>query len=69
MPAIHFFILFISFISFGSNIAVPVDDGPSSLTRRLPSGATLYQLSRRGSLVDEAGVLDQDKFDNHIRYV
>ncbi|EGG12385.1 aspartic peptidase A1 [Melampsora larici-populina 98AG31] len=69
MPAIHFFVLLISFISFGSNFAVPVDDGPSSLTRRLPSGATLYQLSRRGSLVDEDGVLDQDKFDNHIRYV
>ncbi|KAH9823191.1 aspartic peptidase A1 [Melampsora americana] len=72
MPAIHlfiWFIWFIPFISFGSSLAAPVDDGPSSLARRLPSGATVYQLSRMGSLVDEDGILDQEKFDNHIRYV
>ncbi|CAH7688937.1 aspartic peptidase A1 [Phakopsora pachyrhizi] len=68
MQAIFVGLIFISY--FLSASSFPSSTGESNSVRRLQSGGTLIQLSRRGSLADEeTGLLNQEALDAHLRYV
>lgn len=70
MQVIALLSLYAAFLYLEPACALPLDNNSSSLVRRLPSGAMVYQLSKRGSLANETtGELDQDLLDAHIRYV
>lgn len=69
MQAIHILILLVSFSRVSIVTPFPTNVPEQKHIQRAPLSPKVLQLSRRGSLTDETGFLNQKTLDAHLRYV
>ncbi|PLW16852.1 hypothetical protein PCANC_09453 [Puccinia coronata f. sp. avenae] len=69
MRSIHFSIFALVFSQLSIVISIPTNNLARKDFQTPSHSPTILQLSRRGSLTDETGVLDQKTLEAHLRYV